>query len=359
MSILTLVIAIFSVLGALDLILGNRFGIGKEFEKGFMYLGSLVLTMAGMIVIAPLISQMLAPLSDFVYSATGIDPSVFPAMLLANDMGGASLSEAIAKSGDIGAFNALVVSSMMGCTLSFTIPLATVTLRREREKNPFFLGCMYGIAAIPAGCFVSGLMLKIPLSALLLDISILLCFSVIIALGMAFFKNICIKAFSALGYGIKAVIIAGLAAGAFQSLTGIEIIKGLASLKDAAIICLNAAAVMSGTFPLMYIISKLLKKPLKLIGKKAGINEASAFGFLSSLITNIPTLSSMDKMDQKGIVLNSAFAVSASFVLAGHLAFTMALNEAYVFPMIAGKLVSGIAAVALALVLYKGEKENV
>ena len=61
----------------------------------------------------------------------------------------------------------------------------------------------------------------------------------------------------------------------------------------------------------------------------------------------------MDKMNKKGVVLNSAFAVSAAFALGGHLAFTMAFDSAYVVPMIVGKIVSGIAAVGLAMVIYK------
>ena len=61
----------------------------------------------------------------------------------------------------------------------------------------------------------------------------------------------------------------------------------------------------------------------------------------------------MDKMDKKGIVLNSAFAVSAAFVFGSHLAFTMAFDPSFVLPMIVGKIISGIAAVILALLIYK------
>jgi ethanolamine transporter len=52
-------------------------------------------------------------------------------------------------------------------------------------------------------------------------------------------------------------------------------------------------------------------------------------------------------------VLNAAFAVSASFVFGSHMAFTMAFDQSYILPMIVGKIVSGIAAVALALLIYK------
>jgi ethanolamine transporter len=66
----------------------------------------------------------------------------------------------------------------------------------------------------------------------------------------------------------------------------------------------------------------------------------------------------MEKMDKKGVALNSALAVSASFVFGSHLAFTMAFDGTYVTPMIVGKLISGICAVVLAFVLYKGADES-
>ena len=58
-------------------------------------------------------------------------------------------------------------------------------------------------------------------------------------------------------------------------------------------------------------------------------------------------------MDAKGLTVNAAFAVSASFVFGSHLAFTMAYDSTYVLPMIVGKLISGLCAVGLALLLYR------
>ena len=88
MSLLTIIFLFFSVLGALDNIFGNRFGLGKEYEKAFMLLGTMALSMIGMIVVSPVIANIMTPLSDFVSSVLHIDPSVIPASLFANDMGG-------------------------------------------------------------------------------------------------------------------------------------------------------------------------------------------------------------------------------------------------------------------------------
>ncbi|MBR4872942.1 MAG: ethanolamine utilization protein EutH, partial [Clostridia bacterium] len=65
MNILNYIILFFSLLGALDMILNNRFGLGKEFEKGFMLFGNMALSMIGMIIIAPWIADVLRPAFDF------------------------------------------------------------------------------------------------------------------------------------------------------------------------------------------------------------------------------------------------------------------------------------------------------
>ena len=61
MSVISLVVLVFSVFGALDYIFGNKFGLGKEFEKGFMLFGTMALSMIGMIVLAPCIAEFLKP----------------------------------------------------------------------------------------------------------------------------------------------------------------------------------------------------------------------------------------------------------------------------------------------------------
>ena len=169
MSVITVVILAFSLLGALDYLLGNRIGVGREFEKGFSLFCPMALTMLGMIVIAPALGVWLLPFFDGFYRLFGIDPSIIPASLFANDMGGTSLATAIMRDGAIGGYNAFVVSSMMGCVISFTIPFSLGLVRREQHRELFF-GILCGIATIPVGCFVSGLCLGIGVLPLLLDL---------------------------------------------------------------------------------------------------------------------------------------------------------------------------------------------
>lgn len=352
MNYLTITMLVFSLLGALDRILGNRFGLGKEFERAFMLIGTMALSMIGMIVISPLIADLMQPVSAFMTNTFGIDSSVIPASLFANDMGGAPLAVEMANNEKTGLYNALVVSSMMGCTVSFTIPFALGVVDKEHHRE-LLLGLLCGIVTIPIGSFVAGIICGMPLTALIVNLIPLIIFSAIIALGLLLFPEMCVKVFKAFGVFITAVITIGLALGIVRFLTGYEVVKGLATLEEGASICVNAAVVLSGSFPLMHFISKVLSKPLEYAGGKLGINKYSAVGIISSLASSSATFGMTGKMDKKGVVLNSAFAVSGAFVLGSHLAFTMAFDSTYILPVIAGKLIAGVLALALAVLVYK------
>ncbi len=352
MNFVSVFMAIFSMLGALDLILKNRFGLGEEFEKGFKLFSVMALSMIGMIILSPVIGELIKPLLNIGHKYLGIEPSIIPAMMFANDMGGASLAKSVATDNALGNFNGLIISSMFGCTISFTLPVALGMVKEELHKYMLF-GFLCGIVTIPVGSFAAGLISGIKLLTLVFNLIPVIVFSIIVSIGLLFVPNICVKIFSILGDIIKVLIVVGLALGILKFLTGVEIIKNLESIEEGARICFNASVVMSGAFPFMYIVSKLISKPLRKLSKKININEVSAFGFFSTLATSVTTFEKMNEMDKKGIVLNSAFAISAAFTFAGHLAFTMSFNADYIYCVIVGKLISGISGLLLATVIYK------
>lgn len=357
MNAIAIVILAFSLFGAVDYLIGNKIGVGKEFSKAFSLFAPMALSMLGMIVVAPAIGEWLMPFFDGFYQIFGIDPSIIPASLFANDMGGMTLAQVVAKSSDIADFNAFIISSMMGCVISFTIPFSIGLVNKERHKELFF-GLLCGIATVPVGGFIAGLICGINVLYLLVDLVPLIVIAAIIIASLIFVPNVCIKCFTVLGFFMRALAIVGLACSIFTFLTKIEISPYFDSFENAAFICANACVTLSGALPLMFIATKLLNKPLNKVGSLIGVNSISALAMLGSLVTNASTFGVSDKMDKKGLVLNSAFAVSASFVFGSHLAFTMAFDADYVFPMIIGKLISGVCAVLLVLLIYKDDREK-
>lgn len=352
MNIITVIILLFSLLGALDRIFGNRLGLGEEFERGFSLFKAMALTMIGLIVIAPAIGHWLTPILNGFYAIFHIDPSVIPAILLANDMGGASLAIEIAHHPQIGGFNAYVVSSMMGCVISFTIPFASGIVAKDQHKELFF-GFLCGIVTIPIGCFAAGFLCGLTLVEIILTLLPLILLSVILAFGLILVPDRCIQLFRIFGQFMRILATIGLALGIFTFLTGIPLVEQFDSFEEGAMICVRACVTLSGAFPLMYVVGKILNRPMSAFGTLLGINSTSALGFIPTLVTNATTYGMMRDMDRKGIVLNSAFTVSAAFVFGSHLGFTMGMDPDYLLPMILGKLISGVSAVVLAMLMDK------
>ena len=349
---LALIMAVFAVIGALDKITGNHLKIGDEFEKGIMTLGPLSLSMLGMMTIAPVLADLLLPLITPVAKTFGFDPSALAGIVIANDMGGAALADSVASEPLLGSFHGLCVASMLGATVSFTIPVALRSSKKENH-NDVLLGLLCGISTIPVGCMVSGLVMGINIITLLLNLAPILLISIIIMTGLLKFPKMCIRIFSVFGKFITILITAGLALGIFQQLTGIIILENTAPLSESALTVFTICITLAGTFPLIALISKLLKKPLSILGNKAGLDETSVIGLVATLANSIATMESADKMNRKGRIMNLAFAVSAAFVFGDHLAFTLSYNDQHITAVIIGKLVAGVTALAVASFMAK------
>ncbi len=344
--------AVFAVIGALDKITGNHLKLGDEFEKGILTLGPLSLSMIGMMTIAPVLSDLLLPVITPVAKVLHFDPSALAGILIANDMGGAALADGVATDPLLGSFHGLCVAAMLGATVSFTIPVALRSAKKENHDD-VLLGLLCGIATIPVGCFVSGVVMGINPLTVLLNLSPAILISAIIVLGLLKFPKVTVKIFSIFGKFITILITAGLALGIFQELTGKVILKNTAPIKESALTVFLICITLAGTFPLIAIISKILKKPLSALGRKLDLDDTSVVGLIATLANSIATMESADRMNRKGRILNLAFAVSAAFVFGDHLAFTLSYNSEHIVAVIVGKLVAGISALIVASILYK------
>ena len=113
------------------------------------------------------------------------------------------------------------------------------------------------------------------------------------------------------------------------------------------------AIVLAGAFPLVHVITKLFRKPLMKLGSKLGVNDVAAGGLIATLANSIATFERVKDMDERGKVVNVAFAVSAAFVFGDHMGFTAGFAPTMLPAMIVGKLAGGVTAVAVALLLTR------
>ena len=347
-----ILMAVFMVLGALDRISGSRLGLGKEFENGILAFGSLALSMLGIICLAPVLANVLRPVVLPVFRIFGADPGMFPGSILACDMGGAPLAMELAENRDAGLFGGVIIGSMLGATIVFTIPVALGIIHQE-DRRFLAQGVLAGIITIPVGAFAGGLTAGFSLIMVVRNLAPIVIFALLIALGLWKAEHAMIKGFTIFGWLVTAAITVGLAAAIVETLTGLTVIPGMAPLSEGYEIVGSIAIVLAGAFPLIYVITKVFQRPLLKLGGLLGMNDVAAAGMVASLANSIPMFGMMSDMDDRGKVLNVAFAVSAAFVFGDHLGFTAGYAPELLVPMIVAKLVSGVTAVAVAMVLTR------
>lgn len=110
--------------------------------------------------------------------------------------------------------------------------------------------------------------------------------------------------------------------------------------------------ILAGAYPMMWLLTKILKKPLMKVGSLIKMNETSVGGMIVSLANNLPMFSMVKDMDNKGKVLNFAWSSIAAFTLGDHLAFCAAYQPDLLGSMIGCKIVGGILAVAFSTFVF-------
>lgn len=353
--ILIALMAAFAGLGALDRILGNRLGLGQEFENGIQAMGSLALAMVGIVCLAPVLAAVLRPVVVPVFRFLGADPAMFAGSILACDMGGGPLARELTDNPQAAGLGGVITGSMLGATIVFTIPVALGILKEE-DRPALAKGILCGIVTIPVGILVAGLTAGYSVGMVARNLVPIVILAGLIALGLWVAEDKMVRGFAVFGKIVVAVITVGLAAAVIQALTGFAMIPGMVDISEGFQTVGTIAIVLAGAFPLVSAVTRLLQKPLMAVGKLLGINDTAAAGLIASLANSIATFGMVKDMNPRGKVVNIAFAVSAAFVFGDHLGFTAGFAPELLGPVILGKLAGGISAVLLALLLTRNEK---
>ena len=351
-EILIAVMAGFALLGAADRIFGNRWGLGKEFEEGILAMGSLALAMVGIVSLAPVLATVLKPIVVPVYGFLGADPAMFAGTILACDMGGGPLAVQMTGDAQAAMLGGVLTGSMLGATIVFTIPVAMGILREE-DRPAMAKGILCGIVTIPIGVLVGGITAGFPLGMVARNLIPIVLFAVLIALGLWRAENAMVRGFAIFGKAVVVLVTVGLGAAIGEELTGIAVIPGMAPISEGFATVGTISILLAGAFPLVFLLTKVLRKPLMAAGRKLGINDAAAAGLIASLANSIATFGMVKDMNERGKVVNIAFAVPAAFVFGDHLGFTAGFAPEMIGPMIVGKLAGGISAVAVAMLLTR------
>ena len=349
MNIFIGILLIFALLGLFDKLFGGKLGLAAEFDSGLESMASLALSIVGVYCIG-VTAVKSNPEAIAAFAAhLPFDASILIGSLLAPDMGGYAIAKEMAATPALGIFSGVMVASSLGATISFTLPVALTTIRKE-DTAPFMQGIVWGIVTIPAGVVAGALLTGLPMGDLIRNLLpiLLLCAGICLCLLKA--KDVTIRVLSALGNLVRiaslllfALVMLGVFLPSYQIVSDDLFFESLT-------IVIKIAVVVAGSMVAASLILRYFYNAIARIADRLGINAYSVVGLIASLATCISMVPMLDKMDQRGKVMNAAFAVSGAFVLGGQLAFMASVEpSSVVSAYMAAKLTGGICAVVAAM----------
>ena len=146
--------------------------------------------MAGILCLAPLLSDGLKTAFAPVFRAVGLDPAMLGGVI-AIDMGGYQTAAALAQNAAVGRYAGILSAATLGCTVCFVIPLGAGMLKEE-DKTAFFKGISIGLGVMPIALAAGGMQI---FTLLVQTLPIILC-SVLLMLGLQLFPRGTVKAFT-------------------------------------------------------------------------------------------------------------------------------------------------------------------
>ena len=193
-QIIMWIMAVGAVLGGVDRIAGNRFGLGKRFEEGFTLLGPTALSMAGIICLTPLLSRFLRFALVPIWNFLGLDAGLL-AGILAIDMGGYQLAGELSASQEMVRYAGLVIAATLGCTITFTIPVGMGMLK-SGDRLFFSRGILIGTGTLPVTMIVGGLLSGLSFLQIVLQSLPVLLFCFLLMFGIWRFPEQTVRAFT-------------------------------------------------------------------------------------------------------------------------------------------------------------------
>lgn len=367
-----------SVIGAIAAIRNDESELAQEFMEGLNSIGPIFMAVGGIMAAAPYLSIFVESVFGPVFGAIGADPAIAATTFIAVDMGGYQLAEALASTKESWIM-AMTTGYMAGATIVFSIPVGLAMLQKKDHKY-MALGVMSGILTIPVGVFVTTIILALTNASvrgvistdaeatyqlaftfgqIMINLVPLIIFCALLAIGLRIFPDKMIKGFMVFGKfmdtGIKLVLVFSIVeyfTGFFSTVLGgwgfDPIIADSVDQFRALEIAGYIGIMLTGAFPMVYLIKKYLAKPLQALGQRFGFTALGSAGILAGAANILALFRIIQDMEAADKVKCIAFSVCAAFLLGDHLAFTANFQPTMIIPVMAGKLSAGLLAIAIA-----------
>ena len=362
--------------------------LGKEFVAGIDSIGPIFLPTAGILAAAPFFTAFVKAVFGPLFSALGADPAMAATTIVAVDMGGYQLADALAQTRESWIM-AMATGYMAGATIVFTIPVALKMLEKTDQKY-LALGAMSGFLAIPVGVLVTSAIIALTNPIIRETVSTNAAATYQMALGFGLiFRNlvpltiICvalavglkckpdamIRGFIVFGRVMDAALKLIFVCAVIEYFTGIfttvfgsfgldPIIADEENTFRALEVAGAIGIMLCGAFPMVYLIRRYLSGPLEKLGSLVGLSSDATAGILAGSANVLALLGMIKDMRAKDKVICLSYGVCAAFLFGDHLSFTANFQPTLIVPVLLGKLSAGICAVAFCNLLAVKKAEQ-
>ena len=325
MNIFIGILLLCALLGLWDKISGGKMGLAAEFDGGLASMASLALSIVGIYCIGVTAVRSNPEAIASFASRLPFDASVLIGSLLAPDLGGHAIAKELAATPALGIYSGVMVSSCLGRHHLLHPAGGPEQPSAGRIPAPFMQGSVWGIVTIPAGSGGGGCAAHRP------------------ARGGAGPATFCRSSFCA---PASALALLKAAEATIRARSAVGDLVRIASLVLFALVMLGVFLRSCQTvsddlfFESLTIVVKDrggggrvdgggLPDPRRFFQKGISPDRRTGWGstpirwlgLIASLATCISMIPMLDKMDERGKVMNAGFAVSGAFVLGGQLAF--------------------------------------
>ena len=387
-TVVVYIIMACAIAGAIASAFKPESGLGQEFVAGIDSVGPIFLPAAGVMAAAPFLTAFVETVFGPAYGALGADPSMAATTIIAVDMGGYQLADALAQTRESWIM-AMMTGYMAGATIVFTIPVALKMLER-RDRKYLALGVMTGLLSIPIGVFVASAIIalshpvvremvstnaeatyQLALSWAQIGVNLvpLVVVCVALAAGLKFAPDAMIRGFIVFGRVMEgalkiifALVVVEYFTGLWSTLFGsfgfdpiiADEVDTFRALETAGAI----GMMLCGAFPMVYLIRKHLSKPLAKIGGVFGLSSDATAGLLAASANVLALLSMVRYLRARDKVICLSFAVCCAFLFGDHLSFTANFQPSLIVPVLVGKFTAGVCAILFAQLLAVKKAEE-
>jgi len=340
--------AVLFCAAALDLLLGDRFGLGSALRQGLNAIIELLLLMTGFMALTPWIAAHLVPLIRPFFLLLGCDPSLFAGLFLSCDAGGAVLAAQTALDPQAGLYNGLIVASFCGCALTSAVPLSLVHTQGAKQSAAV-RGLSVAFVLMPFGCLLTGAFCGFSLPIMLRNTGPVLLVAALLLAGLRLWPQGMVPLFSGLSAVIRGIALFGFCAAVCQE-AGIPLpIEGLTPLDEIYPVICRIGVFLGGILPFFTLLQRALRRPLQKLAQRLRISSESVSYLLLTTANGIPALLALDTLDETGVMLNVAFSVLSAYTVGDFLAFSLQFAPRLAVPMLLGRLLSGVSVLAVCL----------